>query len=100
MIYKAKGTVSSESHKKKKHKCNVISMQNFWMLNLVVCIVTSGLSMVNKMMDLKGDRFMNSKGGDWTDIITESAIIWPSNTFCILKPRTVFMYMGPGMMKV
>jgi len=51
-------------------------------------------------MDLNGDRCMNRIGGGCTDIIRELAIVWPSNTFCILKPRTVFMYMGPGMMKV
>jgi len=38
MMYKAKITVSSESHT--SHKCSVISMRNFLMLNLVVRIVT------------------------------------------------------------
>ena len=41
MIYKEKGTVSSERHT--KHKCNVNSMQNFRLLNLVVRIVTDRL---------------------------------------------------------
>jgi hypothetical protein len=45
MMYTAKISVCSESHT--KHKCNVISKQDFLMLNLVVRIVTGRLYRVN-----------------------------------------------------
>jgi hypothetical protein len=46
MMYKVKGLcLSSQPHK--THKYNVIRMQNFRMLNLVVCIVTGRLLKVN-----------------------------------------------------
>ena len=43
-MHKAKVNVSSGRHR--KHKSNVISMQNFLMLNLVVRIVTVGFKML------------------------------------------------------
>jgi hypothetical protein len=46
MMYKTTGTVCSDSQTK-RHNCNVISMQSFWILNLVVCIVIGRLRKVN-----------------------------------------------------